>query len=55
VTPTMYLPDEADNGTIYVFATKSGAPSNPEWYYNVTAIGAGNRRTRRRDVLRDRT
>jgi hypothetical protein len=24
VTPTMYLPDDADNGTIYVFATKAG-------------------------------
>jgi deazaflavin-dependent oxidoreductase (nitroreductase family) len=41
VTPTMYLPDDADDGTIYVFATKAGAPSNPDWYYNLTAIGAG--------------
>jgi deazaflavin-dependent oxidoreductase (nitroreductase family) len=41
VTPMMYLPDAADSGTIYVFATNSGAPSNPEWYYNLTAIGAG--------------
>ena len=28
VNPMMYLPDDADNGTIYVFATKAGAPSN---------------------------
>jgi deazaflavin-dependent oxidoreductase (nitroreductase family) len=41
VTPTMYLPDDADDGTIYVFATKAGAPSNPDWYYNLTANGAG--------------
>lgn len=42
VTPTMYLADDADNDTIYVFATKSGAPSNPEWYYNLTTSGAGS-------------
>jgi deazaflavin-dependent oxidoreductase (nitroreductase family) len=41
VTPTMYLADDADSGTIYVFATKSGAPSNPDWYYNLTTTGAG--------------
>ena len=41
VTPTMYLRDDADDGTIYVFATKAGAPSNPDWYYNLTASGAG--------------
>src|SRR3981189_308840 len=41
VNPMMYLPDDADNGTIYVFATKAGAPSNPDWYYNLTPIGTG--------------
>ena len=41
VTPMMYLPDDADNDTIYVFATKGGAPSNPDWYYNLTAAGEG--------------
>ena len=41
VTPTMYLPDDADNDRIYVFATKGGAPSNPDWYYNLTAAGQG--------------
>jgi len=41
VTPMMYLPDDADDDTIYVFATKGGAPSNPDWYYNLTARGEG--------------
>jgi deazaflavin-dependent oxidoreductase (nitroreductase family) len=41
VSPMMYLPDDADNDTIYVFATKGGAPSNPDWYYNLTALGEG--------------
>ena len=40
VTPLMYLPDNADNATIYVFATTGGAPSNPDWYHNLIAIGA---------------
>lgn len=31
VTPVMYLPDERDDSTIYVFATKGGAPSNPDY------------------------
>ena len=42
VNPTMYLPDDADNDAIYVFATKGGAPSNPDWYYNLTAAGEGS-------------
>ncbi|MCX5044154.1 nitroreductase family deazaflavin-dependent oxidoreductase [Aldersonia sp. NBC_00410] len=39
VTPTMYLPDEQNPDTIYVFASKAGAPSNPAWYYNLTTAG----------------
>src|SRR4051794_26035099 len=39
VTPTMYLPDQIDDGTIFVFATKGGAPTHPDWYYNLTAAG----------------
>jgi deazaflavin-dependent oxidoreductase (nitroreductase family) len=39
VNPMMYLPDDGDDDTIYVFATKSGAPSNPDWYYNLAAAG----------------
>jgi deazaflavin-dependent oxidoreductase (nitroreductase family) len=39
VTPTMYLRDEADADAIYVFATRGGAPTNPDWYYNLVAAG----------------
>lgn len=41
VNPMMYLPDESDDDTIYVFASKAGASSNPDWYYNLTAAGEG--------------
>ena len=41
VTPVMYLPNEADADSIYVFASKGGAPSNPGWYYNLTDAGSG--------------
>lgn len=41
VTPVMYLPDESDDGTIYVFASKGGAPAHPAWYRNLTAAGSG--------------
>jgi deazaflavin-dependent oxidoreductase (nitroreductase family) len=27
---------------IYVFATRGGAPINPDWYYNLTAAGEGS-------------
>ncbi|GAA1802171.1 nitroreductase family deazaflavin-dependent oxidoreductase [Planosporangium flavigriseum] len=37
VSPMMYLPGEGDR--IYVFASKAGAPTNPDWYYNLTAAG----------------
>jgi deazaflavin-dependent oxidoreductase (nitroreductase family) len=39
VAPTMYLADESDPDTIYVFATKAGAPSDPDWYRNLIAAG----------------
>jgi deazaflavin-dependent oxidoreductase (nitroreductase family) len=39
VTPTMYLADEQDARTIYVFASKAGAATNPDWYYNLKAAG----------------
>jgi deazaflavin-dependent oxidoreductase (nitroreductase family) len=39
VTPMMYLPDTRDDNTIYVFATKGGAPSNPDWYFNLVQSG----------------
>ena len=38
VTPVMYLPHDTDPDTIYVFATKGGAPTNPDWYYNLSAV-----------------
>lgn len=41
VNPTMYLPDASGEDTIYVFATKAGAPSNPDWYHNLIAAGEG--------------
>jgi deazaflavin-dependent oxidoreductase (nitroreductase family) len=37
VSPVMYLPGE--NGRMYVFASKGGAPTNPDWYRNLTAAG----------------
>lgn len=42
VSPMMYLPDETDPATVYVFATKAGAPSNPAWYYNLVAAGTAS-------------
>jgi deazaflavin-dependent oxidoreductase (nitroreductase family) len=42
VTPMMYLADGTDDNIIYVFATKGGAPTNPDWYYNLTAAGEGS-------------
>ena len=42
VTPTMYLPHDTEPGIIYVFATKGGAPDNPDWYRNLTAVGDGS-------------
>lgn len=39
VTPMMYLPDDGDEGTIYVFASKAGAPTHPDWYHNLVAAG----------------
>ena len=41
VSPVMYLPHDTDPDIIYVFATKAGAPANPDWYRNLTAAGDG--------------
>ena len=38
-SPMMYMADEQDSDTIYVFASKAGAPTNPDWYYNLVAAG----------------
>src|SRR2546423_3134708 len=42
VTPTMYLPHDTEPDIIYVFATKGGAPTNPDSYHNLTAAGEGS-------------
>jgi deazaflavin-dependent oxidoreductase (nitroreductase family) len=35
VNPVMYLQSEDDSTVMYIFATKSGAPTNPAWYGNL--------------------
>jgi deazaflavin-dependent oxidoreductase (nitroreductase family) len=42
VNPMMYLPHDTDPDIIYVFASKAGAPTNPDWYRNLTAAGDGS-------------
>ena len=42
VTPMMYLPHDTEPDIIYVFATKAGAPTDPDWYHNLTAAGDGS-------------
>jgi deazaflavin-dependent oxidoreductase (nitroreductase family) len=39
LNPLVYLPGEGDDDSIYIFATKGGAPENPEWYRNLVAAG----------------
>ena len=39
VNPLVYLPDDADPDTIYVFASKGGHPAHPDWYRNLIAAG----------------
>jgi deazaflavin-dependent oxidoreductase (nitroreductase family) len=41
VTPMMYLAPDDDVDLIYVFASKAGAPTNPDWYDNLIAAGTG--------------
>ena len=38
INPLVYLPD-GDGDSIYIFASKGGAPENPEWYRNLVAAG----------------
>ena len=42
VNPVMYLPHDTEPDIIYVFATRAGAPTNPDWYHNLTAAGDGS-------------
>lgn len=39
VSPMMYAAGPGD--TIYVFASKAGVPTNPDWYYNLVDKGVG--------------
>jgi deazaflavin-dependent oxidoreductase (nitroreductase family) len=39
VTPLVYLPGDGDDDSIYIFASKGGAPVNPDWYGNLIAAG----------------
>ena len=45
VTPLVYLPTSANDsagdsgGEIVIFASKAGAPDNPDWYHNLIAAG----------------
>jgi deazaflavin-dependent oxidoreductase (nitroreductase family) len=41
VNPMMYLPNDPDDKVIFVFASKGGAPTDPDWYYNLIAAGEG--------------
>jgi len=43
VTPVMYLPHAfSERQAMYVFATKGGAPTHPDWYYNLVSAGEGS-------------
>jgi deazaflavin-dependent oxidoreductase (nitroreductase family) len=39
VSPMMYLADDGDPATIYVFGSKAGAPTHPDWYHNLSSAG----------------
>jgi deazaflavin-dependent oxidoreductase (nitroreductase family) len=38
-TPLVYLPGEGADDSMYIFASKAGAPTNPAWYGNLIAAG----------------
>ncbi len=39
VIPLVYLPKDGDDESVYIFATKGGAPAHPDWYLNLIAAG----------------
>ncbi|MFI8265768.1 MULTISPECIES: nitroreductase family deazaflavin-dependent oxidoreductase [unclassified Streptomyces] len=41
VSPMMYLPHDTEPDIVYVFASKGGAPTDPDWYRNLRAAGEG--------------
>jgi deazaflavin-dependent oxidoreductase (nitroreductase family) len=58
VNPMMYA--DLGDGRIAVFASKAGAPANPDWYHNLVAnpdvsaeIGSGTRHFRARIATAD--
>src|SRR4051794_28477163 len=42
VTPMMYFEAEDMPGVIYVFASAAGAPTNPDWYFNLEETEAAS-------------
>src|ERR1700722_10251340 len=38
-TPLVYLPGEGADDSMYIFASKGGAPTHPAWYGNLIAAG----------------
>lgn len=38
-TPLVCLPDDDNPDICYIFASKAGAPTNPDWYGNLIASG----------------
>jgi deazaflavin-dependent oxidoreductase (nitroreductase family) len=57
VTPLMYRPDGDD---VVIFASKAGAPDNPDWFHNLVAnpgtvieLGDGTRSVRARVAAGD--
>ena len=39
VNPLVYLPGQGGDGAMYIFASKGGAPTHPDWYRNLIAAG----------------
>ncbi len=37
VSPLVYLPGENGDSAMYIFASKGGAPTHPDWYRNLSA------------------
>lgn len=42
VSPVVYLAHETDPDVIYVFASKGGAPTHPDWYHNLAEASDGS-------------
>lgn len=39
VNPLVYLPGQGGDGAMYIFGSKGGAPTHPDWYRNLIAAG----------------